>query len=133
METRELRLGNWVLTPDGSVQITDIFNGGINLSDDKYEAYPDYSMDQVSPIPLTPEILEAAGFEKGCLTKRINEDWFIYYNDGMWLQVEKQGKRDYICERISQFHIKYVHQLQNYFHALTGSELTINLTEKVNV
>jgi hypothetical protein len=126
MNANELRIGNWVLTPDGSVQITDIFNGGINLSDDKYEAYPDYSMDRVSPIPLTPEILEAAGFKE-------DDEYFelgfmcLKYDGLTFLPVNNET--GWATGRA----INYVHQLQNLCFALCHEELTINLTEKVNV
>jgi ribosome biogenesis SPOUT family RNA methylase Rps3 len=125
METNELRIGNWVLTPDGSVQITDIFNGGINLSDDKYEAYPEYSMDRVSPIPLTESILEAAGFENGKIDFQYD---VLEIEDGnAFLYNEYEGGGSY-C-----FPCQYLHQLQNLYHALTGTELKVSLTEKVNV
>ena len=124
MQANELRIGNWVNdmvgTPLKVVAITDddriIYSadGGNYLFEIKY----------AKGIPLTSEILERCGFEKGCLVKELNNEWMIYYNNGMWLQVEK-AEHPYICERKDLFHIKYLHQLQNLYYALTGSELEI--------
>lgn len=115
IRSEELRTGNWVWD-------------NIGEANHQWRIY-DYTLNTefFSPIPLSSEILEKAGFKRGCLTKMLNDDWMIYYNDGMWLQVEKQGARAYVCERTDLFHIKYLHQLQNIYHALTNQELIINL------
>lgn len=116
IQANELRLGNWVTITGVPIQLTQKKIAFI-LEEDN-------STTRCSPIPLTPEILERCGFEKGCLVKELNNEWMIYYNNGMWLQVEK-AEHPYICERKDLFHIKYLHQLQNLYYALTGSELEI--------
>ncbi len=83
------------------------------------------AVDKGKPIPITPELLERAGFEKTfkewkpkelddiidfpvCLIQD-EDSWGIYSNsDG-----------DYLCK------IKYIHQLQNLYFALTQKELEI--------
>lgn len=73
----------------------------------------------LNPIPLTPEWLERMGFEKfgnryGLGDESIDfgidqENSFFYWNQS----------------EIPDVQLKYVHQLQNLYFALTGEELTI--------
>ena len=68
-------------------------------------------LEDFEPIPLSPEILEKAGFEKcSC---------------GGWKQGELHLYKGFNYER--KRIIKYLHQLQNLYFSLTGEELTINL------
>lgn len=73
-------------------------------------------------IPLTPEILERCGFEYG--NGKFNEWWvsgkFTLYNNGY------KNKNDIEFEEsFYKVRIKYFHQLQNLYYALTGEELEI--------
>jgi hypothetical protein len=83
----------------------------------------------VQPIPLTEEWLLKFGFaktENGWLALDICNDWsYLYWERlaGLELSVNKY--------QITMPHIKYVHQLQNLYFALTGEELTDTLNEKV--
>lgn len=108
-----LRIDNWVTYNGKQCQIEGLMKGVEVL---------------VDGIPLTPEILEKCGFEKGCLIKHINDDWFIYYNDMMWLQVEihDKVKSKIVCERIGLQHIEYLHELQNLYYCLCKKELIYN-------
>lgn len=77
------------------------------------------------PIPLTPEWLERAGFEKK-VDGFISTKWHIginpvtqdYLFDVTWL-----SNFDRPFYRNGHFKIDYVHQLQNLYFALTGTEL----------
>lgn len=89
-------------------------------------------LDKLSPIPLSPEILEKAGFKK-----IYHED----FSDSFILNVSTEGVIKWeddgsilINDRLddgigyaTNCVCKYVHQLQNLIHSLTGQELTINL------
>lgn len=105
MNANELRLGNFVLEESKRVQ----------LSEDDLEVlfaarnYADYE-----PIPLTPEILEKCGFEKG-------EKGF-WFTGGIEYNLEKN-----LLEGFGYCLIEYLHQLQNLYFALTGEELQITL------
>jgi len=75
----------------------------------------------VLPIELTPEILEKAGFRKERVLGSKTKYWYglgeLSYSeahDGWWF---RGVFRD----------IKYLHDLQNTYFALTGEELEINL------
>lgn len=102
MKASELRIGNYVKDP---------YNNTIRLvSVDK-----DASM--IRPIPLTEEWLLKFGFEKsGDHYNKWVDDVraFILLNDFT------------LCDIDLKVEIKYVHQLQNLYFALTGKEITNN-------
>ncbi len=80
------------------------------------------ALQDLFPIPLTPEVLEKSGFD-GMSNSDFWEmnDILIghYYGEenGLYYEIRK-GK---------SIQIKYVHQLQNLIHSLTGEELEIKL------
>jgi len=118
MKANELRIGNWIAA-DGDTFRVD----GENIHD--ATMYPDF-LDSLQPIPITPEILEKAGFE-----------WDIFYqgfsNGRYVINIRHEGTISFAYGKRKhdemQFlpYIKYLHQLQNLFHALTGQELQIDL------
>lgn len=84
--------------------------------------------DDFEPVPLTEEWLLKFGFEKGsnetnkkCFYKR--DFVFIFYSDGIGGRFSKCFFQSACTHTLSE--IKYVHQLQNLFYALTGEELQI--------
>lgn len=135
MEANELRLGNW------------IFQNGIDYSHetpfvDKEDAQPirvDLTVLAAiinfdgtrkyftyDPIPLTPEILEKAGFED------ISSDsQNIYAHGGFVLKNEGNYKSwiFHVNNQVVNYNsITGLHQLQNLYFALTGTELEVKLT-----
>jgi len=142
MNAKELRIGNLVTLDNRfshpsikgvalKVAGTSMFNntdkGSIYLNHLKNEdnivipAFAQYE-EYVKPIPLTEEILLKCGLVKsdenfllGCyelISIRHDSVWDVWV---VWL---KNGV-------IAKF--KYLHQLQNFYNALTGEELTIKL------
>lgn len=128
----ELRIGNWVETynfsdiePYQESQVKGIHPDGrlyleINGQPGYYWLLTENERGtEINPIPLTPEILESCS---------PNQIWFAdNFNltikpTGVLLKQKNEGVK-YLT------YIKYVHQLQNLFFALTGVELTVNLTE----
>lgn len=111
----ELRIGNKVLrTKNNSlftitaIDISTIANGDLS----------------VTGIPLTPEILEQCGFKKSHQGyMELSRDEFNLAFDETGLDIAINGND--IANTLS--HIKYLHQLQNLYFALTGTELEINL------
>ena len=77
----------------------------------------------IEPIRIWDIDLRDCGFDKSFMYY-LNEDWFIYYNDMIWMQVETNGT---VCERIGLEHIQFLHELQNFIYSATGKELTIKL------
>lgn len=111
MNASELRIGNWVygaLDQPYKVNVTIL---------SALEANVYY----VSPIPITPEILEAAGFE----TVRGE----LYKINGYWYDLKDKTFGSFAIENGEPIaeNIKSLHQLQNLYFALTGEELTVNM------
>lgn len=113
IQANELRIGNWVSKNGISVRVEYYF-----LNDDHYGLL-DGGIDY-NPIPLTAEILAKCGAQW---------DGDDYYNlidssDEILINWSESGLR---VDHIELPHIKYVHQLQNVYFALTGKELEVKL------
>lgn len=122
MEARELRIGNWVHDGYGYWKIVD------EINTDRIDGT---DIENINPIPLTPEILEACGFKNtttnhGLLVLDIPD------NPIGFLQNIRHGHGFKIRVGIAscEVNIQYLHQLQNLYFALCGEEITVNL-EKV--
>lgn len=143
----ELRIGNWVyetsqfnpqvFTADDFWQIAGINNIDKTAYDQKDNIT---QFDYLYPIPITPEILEKSGLEiqKGYRAwgKDYDITWLdISVPDPLILVLEKDEiklivKTDdspMMVEMEEAQKIKYLHQLQNLYFALTGEELQITL------
>jgi hypothetical protein len=76
------------------------------------------------PIPLTPEILEKCGFEKGECKGWYEKRPFI---DSQKIELFKpEGLPFHYADGGLCPNILSLHQLQNLYYALTGEELTYN-------
>lgn len=117
MKAEELRIGNWVKMYDEPKQVESIelptwVNG--------------FGIHHIQPIPLTPEILEKAAtytksysyyFEVPEVKRTVAVTWY-----------DNEQKRVFLNDNyIGILHLQYVHELQNLIHALTSSELPLNL------
>lgn len=134
MKANEVRIGNLIYDPiEIGGNVTTIKR--IETDEDEYSGY----LDHCNPIPLTEDWLVKFGFEyKECSRyghKFImpiadwgfivensfkKETWFFgheYYDSG---DDNLDFKSLTFC-----YNLKYVHQLQNIYFALTGEELTI--------
>ena len=143
MKANELRLGNYVFygapINGGCVEVHSIkiLTHRIDING-RPQSY-------FEPIPLTEEILFKCGFEK--VKNKDKEDlreyightvqkarYAIFDTDIFITKVDKRGllHRSIDCDFMVLFYhksipIKYLHQLQNLYFALTGQELEINL------
>ena len=121
LQANELRLGNLV-------SISDVFHKDDVVEVGVTEIYSATDGFQYFGIPLTPEILEKAGFE---LLPRSVFVYRILIKD-VEISVSIELNFAYIDTVWGQASIKhpifkYLHQVQNLVHALTGTELTIKL------
>jgi hypothetical protein len=126
MKSNELRIGNWIdcgtyvnkghWSKFERIKITS--GSQLNVTDN------------LKPISITPEILEKAGFKKLQLMYEKVLEKGMNGNDKLAIDLEG------ICLLIGysydeavtvQSKIKYLHQLQNLYFALTGEELAIEL------
>jgi len=129
MKSNELRTSNNILDKDGEInKVIGIVNNALFL-ENKYDIVG-CPISWCKPIPLTEEWLFKFGF-KTRTTENISVQYFIGENpitgdwlfDIIWLKGD-----EYPFYRNGFFKIKYVHQLQNLYFALTGEELTIKTT-----
>lgn len=120
MEANELRIGNWVNVG---------YNKQFDLDDfeNYFGEWKAFSNDAIEPIPLTPEILEKAGFED------VKYAWKLEVKDSGFIVMHNNDKASFVTGDYDElgfqlkYEIKYLHQLQNIYFALTGKELEINL------
>lgn len=127
IQPNELRLLNWVKLNDEDlfckVLVIDNFGLSVDIVKTKEITWIEY--EQFSPVELTPDILEAAGCvyidEIGAYY--INGHSLFEFIDGIKFNIFSANDSDcYIT-------IKYLHQLQNLYFALTGEELQIDITK----
>jgi len=144
LHAKELRFGNKVLNRKGEVitvqQIhssTIVYDTAISVSrrhlskvsgyDASYtsevvEVVKEAGLQEVEPITLTPKILEKCGFRNF-----VREEWIITYgNTHTDFEFTEDGLR-LRHPSPSRVGIKYLHQLQNFFYAIAGVELHVDL------
>lgn len=136
IDPRELRIGNILQSidkdGDGSVIIVKEFSlGGVNPFVSQagyeyeyvYEKTDYYDWYWVVPIELSPEWMVKLGFEKnlGGHYMDIKDLGFMNYDNGI-LEIGIMAKYPIAAVESK---IRYVHQLQNLYFALTGEEITI--------
>jgi hypothetical protein len=130
----ELRLGNYVNTCSdfgGSSFIYSISPSRIMTRTNG--AYQEFYKEDIQGITLTPELLKKCGFvaydeSDNCYTTYGNHnddsDFFLQFDwrhrDRGYTPLIKADSYETIGESI-----KYLHQLQNLYHALTNEELPI--------
>lgn len=110
MKPEELRIGNWVYDED------EVYGQIEHLQPIFGYAYRWEWLKHYNPIPLTEEWLLKFGMDDGVFednqyfsirkSQAEFQEWSVYFDD------------EFIGE-----YIKYVHQLQNLYFALTGEEL----------
>jgi hypothetical protein len=119
MKATELRIGNWVDQPnEGVAKVTSILN---NLQIRTETGYVDK---YCKSIPLTEEWLLKFGFKINRQTKEDNNIWRCNWTEG-YFEVEQIIGFFLWDNHCYGTEIKYVHQLQNLYFALTGEELDI--------
>ena len=139
MDIRELRKNNYVAYLDDTYQVNgwremkgDIGNEFTRIWIKSGEVEVAKTSNWIKPIPLTEEWLERMGFSRidgngaGNVYGFIGDDMLV--NDDLKFVYMFKGHglpnmEEKFLRRNKEF--KYVHQLQNLYFALTGSELTI--------
>jgi hypothetical protein len=128
IQANELRIGNYVKALGEYRIVMGITSGEFPSSYVKFEGLIPVKIIHLNPIEITEEVLEKLGFDKdyqGIFTKSIEGDYF---------EIRFCNLQKIICidvwvnyeELILDLkHIKYVHQLQNLYFALTTKELKL--------
>ena len=135
MNANELRVGNWVEANSPMMQVKEITEHTVGLYMPGSEADPFlYDIDEINPIPLSPEILHKYGFESLFNSDPQERPASKVYRLGQFTIHQKN--EDVNCfEYFSGDYIvnlSALHQLQNLYHALTGEELPHTTTVKPN-
>lgn len=122
MKAKELRIGNFVWEDySGEMIVFGIVTGGINPRAElrKNERLPagSYHIDTLQGIKLTSEWLEKLGFS-------FSSDLSVHYLNGIEVEsfYDEEGS---FKEEAYGVELRYVHQLQNLYFALTGKELEL--------
>lgn len=102
IQANELRIGNWILLNNEPIEVYGTLLDYCSKQTDIRELYP---------IPLTPEILEKCDFS--------DTNFFFSIHDGGVSVEDKPGDNAFFLP------VKYLHQLQNLYYALTFKELEI--------
>lgn len=138
MTANDLRLGNLIYW--NIPEKKDTIHTVVGIRNGKLQTIPislGESIEDYKPIPLTQIWLEKLGLIKKNITEDmpqelkqpdIDKDGNIWY---MWVQglfnLEIQENGEIWFELYSHYkHIKYVHELQNLYYALTGVELSVS-------
>lgn len=122
MDAKELRIGNYFrVNWSKEIRKADVLDIK-DIAENKI-------IGGVSPIPLTPEILEACGFD---LVGNIAVVQSIVNGDGTLCRLELvMAGNVAIINNALHVSCSHLHQLQNLYYSLTGEELQVNLKEKV--
>lgn len=132
IKSTELRSGNWLKGDQLSIPKYGIYSNGytqitaFGISMIEAKGWTD-----LKPIPLSPSVLEAAGFEMIIENTGapIHEDIEMWYDTNSPVSFFFDNYGGLI---INEYHVsinrpKFIHQLQNLYYALTGTELTIDI------
>lgn len=129
MDNNELRIGNLVTdSKTGKIVTVDgiQFTGRMVTHDESYDDFK-RGIEPVG-IPIAHEILEKAGFDR--TEERLAGD-YIYiikrFEGQKRFALNISASGGYFLPMGTAIDVKYVHQLQNLYFALTGTELEIKL------
>jgi len=129
IKEKELRIGNLVYSNSDIAKVSGIKTGKLTLNIKVFRSNYEFDNNKsIKPITLTEEWLLRFGFEKRVTINHslqyfigenpITHDWLF---DILWLE----GYSEPFYR--NGFHkIKFVHQLQNLYYGLTGSELVFS-------
>jgi len=127
IEIKELRIGNKVSYVGCVSTVNGLFLSHFTVYDNNM-IQRNSAQDNIQPLIITPEILQACGFAEDndpYVMKWFNEDiGYIARCEGGFTFPDSDGEPSIGYAMIS------LHQLQNYYFAIMGKELEVNLTAK---
>lgn len=148
MTVQELRIGNYVeesvlgVVTVSTIEPELIWVESKNMKSSHVieSSYYHVDINSITPIPLTREWLLKFGFNSNSPCKDFEDCGMPYYaKHGVLLFYNGNRLKHELCDymigygsmRSGKYHIamikwiKYIHQLQNLYFALTGEELTV--------
>lgn len=135
----ELRLGNWVYNDENKpvkmvvIETPEFAEWNGSDCQNMFIEDGNYKYSTINPIPLTPEIIENAGFVKS----KTDAAYYVELNGpdrhfdlvqsgaDYYPSILQQNEMSDEINIVSLNYIQSVHQLQNLYFALTGKELNI--------
>lgn len=149
MEARELRIGNKISYYNKIYDVVQIGLNGVLATSIEGQCSAIITHPMLKPIPLTDEWLLTNGFE---VYKHLSDENYksigivgrfkdFEYPNGITITLKKYSKDmcEFECQYVPKLEgryitnihdllsIKYVHELQNLYFALTGNELEIKM------
>ena len=127
INSNELRIGNIVDAINKRYNEKYIIVESVNSECINSDWRP-YNFIQLTPIPLTPEVLLAAGFQN------FDNTWIVGRISEWEVHLMKYGfviTHETCDPRIWNIPINTLHGVQNAIFALTGTELEIDLTKAI--
>lgn len=140
MEASELRIGNYFyqkIRPGRCAPDELVIRQVKSWADGNYVNYSHLhtsvlDCEDIEPVPISPEILESCGFEKyGSYPiykkrKAKKEGYHLQY-EGLTISDVNEDGQEFWTWATQGIDLKYLHQLQNLYFALTGTELEVKL------
>lgn len=114
IEPSELRLGNLINNNNKVIEIT--LGHNVTVTANNFSGMLSLRKQDIIPIQLTEDWLLKFGFEK-------NSTYENYRLNDIVIEDTDYGICMYNPTHLVKNNIKYVHQLQNLYFAVTGSEL----------
>jgi hypothetical protein len=127
MEAKNYRVGNIVEQPSRVGKISEVWQDAVRL--EGYNNGYDYS--HTNPIHLSEKWLNDFGFKKEVLSDDSGYYYTLELNDNKYcdLSISSRDKKGFIEVTLfpyeEWFRYRYVHELQNLFFAITGTELEL--------
>lgn len=123
LRAQDLRIGNWVEEPVlGLVKVHELLNSFAGLM--KETTLFSINYENINPILITEEILLKCGFDLIGTSYFIKSLPIIYFSKP-YVEAEHLLGKANCGDKLTS--VKYLHQLQNLYFALTGQELEVNL------
>lgn len=131
VDAKELRIGNFIfdkdkelIYPNEGIREVSALDKEICFHvrrDENGVSYSGNTYDRIDPIPLTIEILEKCGFE----LESHDYKWFLLIDCPFKIFYDLEQ----VCydSLLLDVRIPYLHQLQNLYFALTGTEINLTL------
>ena len=128
IDAKDLRIGNWVLLNNNHKKVLWFKYDKVCVMNEYPSVIVD--LDRIQPIELTKEILLKCGFKYRPCGIQGADMWqgLAYWDlNGVHLRGDKKVTNSLKIQGFIDSEIKYLHQLQNLYFALTNEELEINL------
>lgn len=128
IKATDLRIGNYVCdVVSNELMIVDELGENIGATLIDRDKYPLPNGWQMGYVPLTPELLEQIGFEKRLFFRQGSIYEMILPHTGLRFDLTDNGLL--FASGYGSVYIKFLHELQNLYFALTNKELAVKIPQ----